>query len=901
MIIRSMNHLAKSKADLISAIETLEKEIKRLKKTSPAPDDAENYKEKNHRLQNELIDLKKRQAGLAFQEQLLNTLMEHIPDSIYFKNAESHFIRVNKAWANRRWLSDPEDVNGKTDFDFFPKELAQTFYEDEQEIIKTGKPLISKIEKIQLPGMEPRWISITKIPIIDKKTRAIIGTCGISHDISHATKMEEALDRERDMFRLLMDNSPDNIYFKDIESRFSIVNKSQAKLMGITDPADALGKTDFDFFDHAQDFLNDEQALLKTGKGLIGRIEKVERLDGTFQWYSSTKIPIFDKSKKMIGMFGISRDITKIKEYEEELQKAKEELTSERDMLHLLLDNSPDSIYFKDKESRFLRISKAQAEKFCISDPADALGKTDFDFFGIRHSQEAYDDEQSIIRTGKPIVGKIECETAPGEPEHWVFTTKAPIYDKNHTAIGTFGISRDITEIKMFEKALSKAKDELETRVQERTEDLQKANKSLEARIEQLDFLTSVSYDMAQCMNIDELVPVILRSFVLRFPEAVASCCIRNIKGFSCIGATGALNCDIGKMASEKALNVFHHMPLQRPFIVENWPSDDYINQFSWPQITNLPFYCAIPLLADNQLIAIIQIFVCGKGQAAYIEEEKVVANLATQSAVSLSNALHYQELGEKARLQGELDAARSIQQRLTPNQKPSIPCVNLKGVYYPAFEVGGDYLDYFKTEAGNWVIVIADVCGKGIPAALLMTMLRSSFRVEARNEISAKRLLCAVNDSMRVNLDDRSFVTAICLIVNSDGSSMSYARAGHPKLIRINAGSNTVETIESNGIALGFISEYEAFAGFIEEVNIPLTKGDRYLIYTDGLTEAVDNDKNDYTTKRLLDLLSTDIGNTPEAMLDGIMNDVKIFANGAPYHDDLTIIAMQVTGEMRD
>ena len=126
----------------------------------------------------------------------------------------------------------------------------------------------------------------------------------------------------------------------------------------------------------------------------------------------------------------------------------------------------------------------------------------------------------------------------------------------------------------------------------------------------------------------------------------------------------------------------------------------------------------------------------------------------------------------------------------------------------------------------------------------------------------------------------------------------MSYARAGHPKLIRINAGSNTVETIESNGIALGFISDFDVFSSFIEEMNIPLKEGDRYLIYTDGLTEAVDNDKNAYKTKRLLDLLATDIGGTPEAILDGIMNDVKLFANGAPYHDDLTIIAMQVTGE---
>ena len=194
--------------------------------------------------------------------------------------------------------------------------------------------------------------------------------------------------------------------------------------------------------------------------------------------------------------------------------------------------------------------------------------------------------------------------------------------------------------------------------------------------------------------------------------------------------------------------------------------------------------------------------------------------------------------------------------------------------------------------------MVIADVCGKGIPAALLMTILRSAFRVEARGETSAQRLLCSVNDSMRINLDDRSFVTAICLIINSEGTSMSYARAGHPKLIRIRAGGAGVDTIDTNGIALGFISDRAAFSGFVEEITIPLMTGDRYLIYTDGLTEAVNNERDAYGNKRLLDLLSGAVGDTPEAMLDAIMADVKLFTSGAPYHDDLTIIALQVTGD---
>ncbi len=572
-----------------------------------------------------------------------------------------------------------------------------------------------------------------------------------------------------------------------------------------------------------------------------------------------------------------------------------EELKKERYMLHLLLDNSPDSIYFKDDKSRFVRISRALANVFGLDDPDKAIGKTDFDFFPIEHAREAFEDEQNIMLTGRPIVGKTERETAPGQPEHWVYTTKMPIFSQNRKVIGTFGISRDITQIKAYENALTRVKDELETSIKIRTGDLQKANVDLEKRIAQLDFITSVSYDMAQRISIDELIPVILRSFVSRFPQASASCCLRTNKGYSCIAALGALDCPAGRLASEKVLGVFHATPLHRPFTVENWTVDEHINQYSWPSLNHLPFYIAVPLLADNHLIAVIQIFAGNTTEGLYKEEEKVLATLATQSAVSVSNALHYQELGEKARLQGELDAARSIQQRLTPNQKPSIPHVNLKGIYYPAFEVGGDYLDYFKTENGNWVVVIADVCGKGIPAALLMTILRSAFRVDARNETSARNLLCSVNNSMRVNLDDRSFVTAVCLIIGKDGKTMSYARAGHPKLIKITA-DNRVETVESSGIALGFISDSVAFAGFIEEITIPLLAGERYLIYTDGLTEAVNNEKEPYGNKRLTDLLTNTVTTSPESILDTIMGDIKLFSNGAPYHDDLTVIALQVT-----
>lgn len=152
----------------------------------------------------------------------------------------------------------------------------------------------------------------------------------------------------------------------------------------------------------------------------------------------------------------------------------------EEGLLEGFLEHIPDGVYFKDRESRFVRISRSLALRFGLKNPVDAIHKTDFDMFSEEHARQAFADEQEIVRSGNPIVEKEEKETWPDGRETWVLTTKLPLLDDNGAVIGTMGISRDITERKRVERELEKYRAHLEELVASRTAELVDTNRRLE-------------------------------------------------------------------------------------------------------------------------------------------------------------------------------------------------------------------------------------------------------------------------------------------------------------------------------------------------------------------------------------------------------------------------------------
>jgi diguanylate cyclase (GGDEF)-like protein/PAS domain S-box-containing protein len=385
-------------------------------------------------------------SGIRYS--LLQTLMNNIPDLIYVKDKNNRFIMVNKSMA-KFFGKEPDELIGKTDFDIASEKSAKESFKDDTNIIKSKEPIIDKTEKIISSSGKEFWVSCSKIPWYDQNGK-VMGTMGISRDITERKKSDEILlKKEKILFNSLMENMTDQIYFKDKQSRFLRINEALAKNLGLKNPEGAVGKTDFDFFskEHAQQAYDDEQKIIATGKPVINIEEKETFEEREDKWMSTTKLPLRDENGELMGTFGISRDITKSKIIEKKLE-------IEQSLINELMDKIPESIYFKDLKSRFLRINRALAKNLNIKDQKQAIGKTDFDFFSKEHAQQAYDDEQKIIETGQPIVDIEEKETFKDRPDKWVSTTKMPLHNESGEIIGTFGISKDITEKKMADEKI---------------------------------------------------------------------------------------------------------------------------------------------------------------------------------------------------------------------------------------------------------------------------------------------------------------------------------------------------------------------------------------------------------------------------------------------------------------
>lgn len=259
------------------------------------------------------------------QTDLLSTLLDNLPDHVYFKDRDAHFVRFSKSLLMSLGLDDPEQLRGKTDFDFFEEEDARQFQNDEQRILETGEPLLGIVEKERRLDGRVTWALTTKMPWRDRVGN-ILGTFGVSKDISDLVKADHALKKSQAYYKALVESIPMNIIRKDREGRFSFVNDRVCSLLGKR-PEQIIGKTDFDLFPHelATKYREDDVKVMESGEPL----KAVENHMGPANdrlFVEIIKTPLHSPEGKVDGIQVVFWDVTERERAAERVEAMRREL-----------------------------------------------------------------------------------------------------------------------------------------------------------------------------------------------------------------------------------------------------------------------------------------------------------------------------------------------------------------------------------------------------------------------------------------------------------------------------------------------------------------------------------------------------------------------------------------------
>jgi sigma-B regulation protein RsbU (phosphoserine phosphatase) len=289
----------------------------------------------------------------------------------------------------------------------------------------------------------------------------------------------------------------------------------------------------------------------------------------------------------------------------------------------------------------------------------------------------------------------------------------------------------------------------------------------------------------------------------------------------------------------------------------------------------------------DDELVGLLLFGEKESGRAYSAEEVTLLSVLSNQIAAAINNALMHEQTVQKRLMDEELATARRIQTSLLPEAPPRFGNYEVAALSVPSREVGGDYYD-FITDGRQLLIAIGDVSGKGVPAALLMSMLHAGVRTQAGGRQSVSLIASRVNTLMFESTSPERFATFFLCALDHDTGRLVYTNAGHnfPVILRPNG---EVECLETGGLLLGVMGDAS-----YDEQSTPIGPGDVLVLYTDGLSEATDPDGAQFGEERVYDVLRACRGQSAAGIRESFVSAVRSHTRGAPDQDDLTLIVVK-------
>ena len=414
-------------------------------------------------------------------------------------------------------------------------------------------------------------------------------------------------------------------------------------------------------------------------------------------------------------------------------------------------------------------------------------------------------------------------------------------------------------------------------------QELKDVNRRLDKKIQELNTVFEIGKELNSTLDTDKIV---------------------NLLGFSLMGEVMVQRCLIlleenGKLLLRMSkgfkpavdLSVLQEPDMQTALLsvakqtLVSEIADDKLR--TWLQELQLIASC--PMNSQDKMRGIV--FVGKKITGADFAQEELdfVATLGNTALISLENARLFNETLEKQRLEEELVIARQIQQRLLPKEPPKLSDFEIAALNLPTYSVGGDYFDYFAIDDHRYIISIADVSGKGIPAALLMSNMQATLHAMIFTEIPLNQIVARINTLLYQNTTYDKFITGFIGILDLRERTFTSVNAGHnfPYLCHANG---ELETLQKGGLLLGMIPNVA-----YELETRQLQAGDWIFMFTDGINEAMNTKEEEFTDARIEEILRANLTGSAADLVSNMSDAVKLHTAGAPQSDDITMIAIKV------
>ncbi len=278
------------------------------------------------------------------------------------------------------------------------------------------------------------------------------------------------------------------------------------------------------------------------------------------------------------------------------------------------------------------------------------------------------------------------------------------------------------------------------------------------------------------------------------------------------------------------------------------------------------------------------------QGVTHFNELDKLLLQAITrQVQTGIENNFLLKESIEKEQIEKEMRLAAAIQQRIIPKELPRIEGYELAGINIPSKEVGGDYYDCIDLGGGNYALVIADVTGKGIGAALLVNTLNAALYSYLEFQLPLTEMADRLNKLIYNSSPPDKFITFFMAVLDSKTGKLDIVNAGHNPVLLLRKDGN-LEKIDAGGIGLGMLDLGIPYQGQILNIN----RGDKLFLYTDGIPEAMNKNEEEYSDQRMMDFFLKNSNYSATRFIEAIVKDVKSYVDGAPQSDDITALILK-------